>query len=1223
MADHDAARLSTNGDGLLPPESRSRASYETGESSATGSLRGATPSSSDRRLLQVPRSDDIPRSASPDYNPIPRGSSLRRKIRPRSGGGFLLQDKVAAHRDASHRHAVRDASHHKARASPAPRTPESSRTRSEREDNPRESSDAGSGRRAESPNGKSPEASQGDEFDISSDSPPSRRSQPGLDVDSAQIVHMALNLSESRRIAARRTVSRGTPPRLAPVADGSSSGALRQHLQQQRRTSRNLSPKPGQVLSPRISSGAALSTPLQSSFDSGHDNQYRYHFSPSTLARAQKAKEHLELMAQYRRLLETLPPLKPGFDRQTTTLSPPSTAVASRGIRFGSRDPQPVPLGRQYNPLQYIRNRKIRARERKVIDGERQGFGDVDGVRLWIDKVYSRSSSMDSTAEGDAFSMPVYPGADEAESHVSPDAASKTVTRVRRSRVDWFIEPCDMIADAYWLERNDHKHLIEDRHWRKIFPPSLELSRPATREAEETFRPGSFEAENALDPRGAKITRVDTTLSQVTTKDRAKQKFQNMRAFPHRHTGSTAVHHHDLLRLTRDSGSDLSESENEGKDDIRRKAKSGRRGTISSDANDLLEKQMLEMVAREAREREQAESAVDIENIGSPKVTTSEKKPSSPSASHFHSRKGSLADTSDSDATGGGDISRLPSAASYHQTRLEDAPSRRVLQRVSSLPASPELRPVKEGVESAFIDTQLSPSRSRTGSPPRNTLSKIKHIMRDKSGDSAPLPSTSGLDQDGDYRMPTVDPSLTPDKARLPDRRRSSPTKKQSSEGKLEPWRSHRSSASLRLRTEDASRRGMFKGPRIDTVIRGGVSRLGDMLWKKEGSGESQPEMESTDESESERTRGRQRSSLSLSGKEASATPEENRQLPKHFLDAMPDFNHAPGYSRSNGDATPSGSTNHSRKSSRFDLLKPPRIDPRSASSSVSPPSIRRGRLGDSDASESESRQGSVSDGVRDADKRLNDALVVPGYDEDGRRRSRHWSIADKECYNEQARLSRREIARMKALILSSGIKALEISRRANEVHNPFGHQGLAAKGAPVGTTCAGFGWADIAQLSDDTQLSTRKVTFCELYPLAAQCLGGAIQASGQRWQVAADRFAHRTSPDLQQRIGEMRSRLVDDLSEMARAAADQADETSRDLALGQPLKVKHVVDVIEKMMRRRRRRLRWLRRALWLMVEWLLVGFMWYVWFVVMILRIFLGVGKGVWRGVRWLLWL
>ncbi len=45
--------------------------------------------------------------------------------------------------------------------------------------------------------------------------------------------------------------------------------------------------------------------------------------------------------------------------------------------------------------------------------------------------------------------------------------------------------------------------------------------------------------------------------------------------------------------------------------------------------------------------------------------------------------------------------------------------------------------------------------------------------------------------------------------------------------------------------------------------------------------------------------------------------------------------------------------------------------------------------------------------------------------------------------------------------------------------------------------------------------------------------------------------------------------------------------------------------------------------RAGWLAVEWVLVGFMWYVWFVVMIARIFLGVGKGLLNGVRWLLWL
>jgi hypothetical protein len=98
---------------------------------------------------------------------------------------------------------------------------------------------------------------------------------------------------------------------------------------------------------------------------------------------------------------------------------------------------------------------------------------------------------------------------------------------------------------------------------------------------------------------------------------------------------------------------------------------------------------------------------------------------------------------------------------------------------------------------------------------------------------------------------------------------------------------------------------------------------------------------------------------------------------------------------------------------------------------------------------------------------------------------------------------------------------------------------------------------------------------------------------------------------------------LIADLTAKTRKAADEADELSRDLAMGQRLKIKMVIDVIEKMGRRKRRRFRWVRRGLWLGVEWVLVGFMWYVWFVVMVLRVVLGVGRGVVGGVKWLLWL
>jgi hypothetical protein len=85
----------------------------------------------------------------------------------------------------------------------------------------------------------------------------------------------------------------------------------------------------------------------------------------------------------------------------------------------------------------------------------------------------------------------------------------------------------------------------------------------------------------------------------------------------------------------------------------------------------------------------------------------------------------------------------------------------------------------------------------------------------------------------------------------------------------------------------------------------------------------------------------------------------------------------------------------------------------------------------------------------------------------------------------------------------------------------------------------------------------------------------------------------------------------------------DEADDVSRELVDKQTLDVKGVTDKIDKMMRRRRRRFRWARRGGWVLVEWALVGVMWYVWFMVVLARVVMGVGRGVVGGVRWLFWL
>jgi len=201
--------------------------------------------------------------------------------------------------------------------------------------------------------------------------------------------------------------------------------------------------------------------------------------------------------------------------------------------------------------------------------------------------------------------------------------------------------------------------------------------------------------------------------------------------------------------------------------------------------------------------------------------------------------------------------------------------------------------------------------------------------------------------------------------------------------------------------------------------------------------------------------------------------------------------------------------------------------------------------------------------------------------------------------------MNRREIARVRALLLSSGIKAKEISRRAAELKD------LKAEKDPL--------YEDIADMVHE---AIEPVPKSQQHRLAARIISDDVQLSSQIWQDSADTFVNDTVNVLMNRIGSLQHRLVDNLTPLTRTAADEADEVSKDLVTSQMLKVKRIGDKIDKMTRTRRRRFRW-RRGGWVLVEWALVGIMWYVWFLVVIARVFMGVAKGFVGSVRWLLWL
>jgi hypothetical protein len=1064
-----------------------------------------------------------------------------------------------------------------------------------------------------------------------------------LDVDSAQIVNLALNLSESRRNAARRHVSSPLPPLAATFGDGLAGGSLRQHLQQQRRVSRNVSPKPQRAsnATPRIPTGQNNS-PLNANFDSA-EGVYQYHFTASTLARAEKAKTQIELMSQYRRLLQYIPPLKQqGLEKSVTGSSslpdsPSSSLITSRTISNIVPSRQ---IGRQYNPLQYIRNRKVRARERKAIDGEAQGFGHLEKVTDWVDRI---SEEVENSQSADSISIPVF--SNEAGVGASPHGSPRPTTgkspqapvRVKRPRIDWEVNPADMLADVFWLEQEHNKTVIEDRFGRKVFSQSNER-RPISRN-DEPHPQKTPDQRRPLSPE----LRIDTKLPEFrsmksderhhdSATSRVRHKIRDAARIHHGHNGSIREAQ-QILRARSRSSSDSSDT------DYNRRAHRKRGDTTNSHdrGRDILEKQMLEMLAREAQGNENAPRDLHgqriIESIEAQKPALKEGVAKNGNSVDGHSRSGSIIAVK-------GDRSKRNSLMNGSSGRASlEVPGgnpRGSLEELdSTAPNSPQLYASKVG--SAFVPSiamDLSPP-PRNSSPSRNPLQRVKSKMnpfehnrnRSRGRTDASEISVSNLD---------FDEALGDDPEISEKRKRSiSPLKKMPSRRHDDSSKSSSRVSIRRGKTADEASgiRGLFKGSR------GPVARVGDFLWKKESPVMSTSSGFSTDESDIEDVPGIPK--MGDTSRESSIGPFEiiNDFLPRKekpsYLNDMPSFtspfDHR-GRARQNSDdeATHANSSSEReareerRKVSRANLLEaPPRIDIHNASPSNSPV-LEPLSISDSNVSgrDLDSRRSSFNyPSVKTADQRLNFILGLPGHgrpdvpvtglynieasrvDRPSLDGKRQWSISDAGIDPHRGPMTRREIARVRALLLSSGLKAREISRRASEVKSfdepPY---------------------TDIANISSET---VPKIPKSQQHLVAARILSNDIQLSKQLWQYSADTFCNVTITDLIARISSLQQHISANLTPAARVAADDADEVGRELVTSHTLRVKRVTDKMDQMLRRRRRRLRWLRRAGWVGVEWALVGVMWLVWALVVVLRI----GRGVVRGVsvvgRWLFWL
>jgi hypothetical protein len=234
---------------------------------------------------------------------------------------------------------------------------------------------------------------------------------------------------------------------------------------------------------------------------------------------------------------------------------------------------------------------------------------------------------------------------------------------------------------------------------------------------------------------------------------------------------------------------------------------------------------------------------------------------------------------------------------------------------------------------------------------------------------------------------------------------------------------------------------------------------------------------------------------------------------------------------------------------------------------------------------------------------------------------SRHWSITDDSDANKppghrnrkrsatvtaaHGIVTQADIAYIRALFLCSGIKAREIARRAHEKRSP--------SDLPSFLTNA-------AKAANATLVPVAKK---EEHALAARILVRNLEAQTAALQDAAQTYRDDTIKDLTSRVGELKGRVEAEILSRVRSAGDEAMRISSAIAGDAPLEVKQVGDLIDNMIRVRRRRMRWVRRVGWMLVEWMLLGVMWCAWLVVVMLRTVRSVFGGVWGFVRWLFWL
>ncbi|KAF1934024.1 uncharacterized protein M421DRAFT_415076 [Didymella exigua CBS 183.55] len=1151
----------------------------------------------------------------------------------RSGGGFLLAPTLPS--------GPRDGSRGKSRHRPDSRHSSDSRGKRSTLDvppanvSPANVSPANVSPANVPPNGAPPVA------------PPSRR-PVAPPVDPNQLVHMALNLSESRRrnISASQLLGAQSRAPSSAHREGSfshagGSSSLRQYLNEQRRVSRNLSPMG------KASPARHMSASMQSSGTAAFPARQTSNPSPATLLRRDRARAYIELRAEYMRLLAFLPPLKddanaPGNFTYTTNAVPGSPhAYLTRTPSYANKKHD---LGRPYNPIQALRNRRSRARERLALPHEPAAFSDIEQVHEWIDDIEEHSKTPGFRLEG-RVALP--------QLHHDHELQAGTQAKSSKSQQGWSFTPEELLADAYWLEHGNNKAVIEDRLGRRIFPPREPPQQQkndflAPRPSKESSRRRSWvDGVSGTDPG------TGDESEQGSERGRKRRLLPKIRANSRLRTGRGSPRKHSI------GYSDSSDSDV----DVRKVRKS-----------------------------------FDIEHNTGP-LALQIKRRLELQTQGLNNNKTPAADTPDTPDKWGrappevpdGKTLRnsldVPRFANGSSTRIDDKATLKMPPRNRTNP----LTPIKSAEpRSSFEDDSTAPSTplhvrhfphiGSDLSPPHSTDDSDR--TRSKRSKFNPFHFTHDHDKhehkhdhdkhghkhehdkhghkhehdkhghkhdhdkhghkhEHDKRGHKHDHDKhghkhEQDTTALDKKQASRQTSEEAHEpsglgtaifaapGAVKNLLSHRKNDSVSsLDSPDKLRRKgaqdlnnhsavtrFFKGVKHEGT------KVGDIIFRRDRADDTDAstvsDRNSIDFDDNERRRpGLSRTVTSTTA--GSASEKEGRSHLK-----LPSFRPVHKALSDSDDASDlehhisrQSRERRNDRSSRIDRLLPPRMDLERVSTASSTATLGPTRSHDQDYMKTQlARPG----GVLAFTSNLPPTALKAAQN---RHRSgsrptlqgkRHWSITDDDDEHHLHRrkrnaVSQADIARVRALFLCSGVKAKEISRRAHSRRDPApGFLLLAAQTAA----------RDIFPIP-------RK----EEHVLAARILVTDLERGTSALHRACDAFRAGTIKDLNARIVALRESIEADLMPRVFEAGDAAVQITSEVSGQGPLHVKQISDEIERMLRQRRRHSRWVMSWGWSVVEWGIV--------VALRLASVVFAGYGllkslvvvVWGVLRWLLWL